>query len=63
MKTQYANEFIEKLGMGDPQTCLYRFICDEKYNVDINIIKYFIMNRLVLSIKVDSYVAHIFYVF
>ena len=29
MKIQYANEFVQKFGMGDPTTCVYQFICDE----------------------------------
>ena len=61
MKLQYANEFIEKLGMGDTTTCVYQFIYDGKYSVDTNIIQYFIMHGLGLCIKVDSYVEHTFY--
>ena len=34
MIIQYANEFIEKIGMGDPTTCVYRFIYDEKDSFD-----------------------------
>ena len=30
MKIQYANEFVENLGMGDPTRCVYQFICDER---------------------------------
>ena len=29
MKIQYANEFVQKLGVGDPTTCVYQFIYDE----------------------------------
>ena len=58
---QYANEFVRKLVMFDPTTCVYQFIYDEKDSVDTKIIQYFIMRGLVLCIKVDSYVAHMFY--
>ena len=30
MKIRYANNLIHKLGMGDPTTCVYQFIYDEK---------------------------------
>ena len=30
MKIKYANEFVKKIGMGDPTTCVYQFIYDEK---------------------------------
>ena len=61
MKIQYANEFIEQLGMGDPTTSVYQFIYDEKESIDTEIIQYFVMHGLGLCIKVDSYVAHMFY--
>ena len=61
MRIQYANEFIQKLVIGDPTKCVYQLIYDEKYSVDTNIIQYFIMHGLGLCIKVDSYVAHMFY--
>ena len=47
--------------MGDPTTCVYQLICYENYSDDTNIIQYFIMHGLVLYIKVDSYLAYIFY--
>ena len=47
--------------MGNPITCVYQFIYDEKGSVDTDIIQCFIMHRLVFCIKVDSYVAHMFY--
>ena len=28
MKIQYANDFVNKLGMGDTTTCVYQFIYD-----------------------------------
>ena len=61
MKIRYANNFVHKLGMGDPKTCVYQFIYDEKDNNDTKITQYFIMNKLGLCITVDSYVAHMFY--
>ena len=62
MTIQYANAFVQKLGMGDPTTCVYRFIYNENYSGDRKIIQYFITHLLGLCIKVDSYVAHMFYV-
>ena len=47
--------------MGDPTTCVYQFIYYENDNDYMKIIKYFIMHGLGLCIKVDSYVAHMFY--
>ena len=61
MIIQYANGFVQKLGMGDPTTYVYQFIYDEKDSVDTKIIQYFIMHGLGLCTKVDSYVAHMFY--
>ena len=34
MKIQYANEFVQKLDMGDPTTCVYQIIYDENENDD-----------------------------
>ena len=48
-------------GMGDPTICVYQFIYNEKDIVDIKKIHYFIVNRLVLFVKIHSYVAHMFY--
>ena len=47
--------------MGDPTTFVYQFIYDEKDKDDTQIMQYFIMHVLRLCIKVDSYVAHMFY--
>ena len=47
--------------MGDPTACVYQFIYDENHSVDTKVIQYFIMHGLVLCIKVDIYVAHMFY--
>ena len=61
MRIQYANNFVHKLGMRDPTTCVYHFIYDQKDNNDTQTTQYFIMHRLGICIKVDSYVAHMFY--
>ena len=61
MKIQYTNEFVQKLEMGDPTTCVYKFIYDKNNSDQKKIIRYFIMHRLLLCINVDSYVAHMFY--
>ena len=47
--------------MGYPTKCVYQFIYDEKDNNDTHITQYCIMHGLGLCIKVDSYVAHLFY--
>ena len=47
--------------MADPTTCDYLFTYDENDYDYTNIIKYFIMHGLGLCIKVDIYVAHMFY--
>ena len=61
MKIKYANEFVQTLVMGDLKTCVYQFIYDENYSDDTKIIQYLIMHGLVLCIKVDCFVAHMFY--
>ena len=61
MNIQYANNYVNKLGMGDPTTCVYHFIYYEKDKNDTQVTQYFIMHGLVLCIRVDSYVARIFY--
>ena len=48
--------------MGDPTTCVYQLVLDENENNDTHIIQYYIMNGLRLCIRVDNYVAHMFYV-
>ena len=60
-KIQYENESVEKLGMGDPTTCVDQLIYDKNDSDDTNIIQYFIINGLGLCIKVDIYVAYMFY--
>ena len=47
--------------MGDPTTCVHQFIYKAQDSVDTEIIQYFIICGLVLFIKVNSYVAHMFY--
>ena len=49
------------MGLGDPTICVYQLIFDENENIDTNIIQYFIMHGLGLCIKLDSFVAHMFY--
>ena len=57
IKIKYANKFVQKLGMGDPTTCVYQLILYENDSVETNIIQYFIMHELGLWIKIDSYVS------
>ena len=47
--------------MGDTTTCVYQFIYDETENINTQVTQYFIMHGLGLFIKVDIYVAHMFY--
>ena len=48
--------------MGDPITRLYQFICDKNNIDEMKTIQYFLINGLVLFIKVYSYVEHMLYV-
>ena len=57
---KYANNFVQKLRMGDPTTCVYQSIYCEKDKNDTQIPQYFIMHGLVWCIKVDSYVTLLF---
>ena len=61
MKIQYTNNVIHKFSTGDPTTCVYQFIYDEQDENDTHITQYFIMCGLGLCIRVNSYVAHLFY--
>ena len=61
MRIQYANNFVQKLGMGDPTICVNQLTYNEKYKNDTQITQYFIMHGLGLFIKVDISVAHLFY--
>ena len=61
MKITYSNEFILNMGLGYPTNFVYQFIFDEN---DINytrIIQYFIMHGLGICIKLNSFVAYMFY--
>ena len=49
------------MGLWDPTICVYQFVHDENYSNDINIIQYFIIYGLGLCIKLDNFVAHMFY--
>ena len=62
MKIQYSREFIQNMGLIDPTTCFYQFIFDENDSNYTSIIQYFIMHGLGLCIKLNIFVAHIFYV-
>ena len=61
MKKIYANEFIQNTVLGDPTTCVYQLIYDENYSSDTTIIQYFILNKLRLCIKFNSFVSHMLY--
>ena len=37
MRIKYANNFVQKLGMGDPSTCVYRLIYNVKDKNDTQI--------------------------
>ena len=61
MKIKYADELVQIFGMDDPTKFVYKFIHDEKDSFDTKIVQYFILYGLGLCIKVDCYVAHMFY--
>ena len=48
--------------LGYPKICVYQFILDENDSNNTNIIQYFIIHGQVLCIKLNSFVAHMFYV-
>ena len=60
-KIKYANEFIYNMVLGDPKTCVYQFIFDKYDSNEKNIIQYCFMHGLVLCIKLNIHVAHMFY--
>ena len=62
MKIQYSHEYIQNVGLSDPTTCFYQVIFDENDSNYTSIIQYFIMHGLGLCIKLNSFVAHMFYV-
>ena len=49
------------MGLGDPKTCFNQFIFDRYGRNAKEIILYFIMHGLGLWIKLNSFVAHMFY--
>ena len=48
--------------LGDNKTCLYPLIFDKDDSNGTNIIQYFVIHGLGLCIKLNSFVAHMFYV-
>ena len=53
-------DFSNKLGLGDPNTCVYKLknVCDE---ILTQLDYYFIIHILIICIKFQSHVAHIIY--
>ena len=49
------------MGLGDPTRCVYRFIFDPDDSYDKKIIEYFLMHGILLCIKLNSYMAYMFY--
>ena len=49
------------MGFIYPRNCVYKFIFNENYSNDTNIIQYFIMHGLILCIRLNIFVAHIIY--
>ena len=47
--------------LGDHITCVYQFIFDQNDSNDTKIVQYFIICGLRLCIKLNSFVAHMFY--
>ena len=50
------------MGLGYPTTRFYQFVFDKYDSNDKNIEQYFVMYGLVLCIKLNIYVTHMFYV-
>ena len=63
IKIKYSNEFIQNMGFGDPTTCFYKFILDQYASNETNILQYPIMDVMVLCIKLNNFVAHMFYAY
>ena len=59
---EYADEFIQHMGLGDPTLSVYHYIFDKEDSNDTKIIQYFVINGLWLCIKLDGFVSHMFYV-
>ena len=57
----YSNEFIHNMGFGDPTTCVYQYILDKDYSNNAKFLQYFVMHGLILYIRLNSYVEHVFY--
>ena len=49
------------MGLGDPTTCIYKFIYDENDSNNTKILQYFIMHGLGLCIDLNSFVSCILY--
>ena len=49
------------MGLGDTTTCVHQFIFDSNGSNGTKIIQKFIMHGLGLGIRLDSFVAHMFY--
>ena len=49
------------MGLGDNTTCVYQLIFDENDSNHTKTIQYFIMHGLGLCIRLNSFVAHMFY--
>ena len=61
MKIQYKNELVIVMQLYDPTACVYSFITEKNYSNDTNIPQIFVIHGLGLCIKLDIYVAHMFY--
>ena len=61
MKIQYANEYIKDMGLDDPTTYFYQFNIDENYSNSTKFIQYFIMHRMGLCSKLNSFVERMHY--
>ena len=51
------------MGLGDPTIYVYQFKFDKEDSDYTHIIQYFVMYGLGLCIKLDSYVAYMFYAY
>ena len=60
MKIKDSNEFVQKLGVSVTTTCVFQLIYDENHKNETKILQNIIIHGLVLCIKVDSYVTHMF---
>ena len=61
MNIKYANELIQNMVLVNPKKCVYQFVLDQDDSNDTKIIQYFIIHILGLYIKLNSFVAHMFY--